>query len=209
MSWLTTFLAHSCLPGFTSSFLAPSPLPAPYPHPLPLPPPPHRHLVEPWPPVPLLWLVVRSPFRLRQGIDVCSCVVIVYIVARRLGGGVVIWVFVHHQRCRPLLALWHRHPLLALRRHCVHCRPSSASQRRCLWLCCHCCLHCGGVVCIVVCGVIVCIIAVCAIGVCIAGVVGRVCFVLCLCGGGRWCDIPSTWQIMVRTYSNKQRHPSK
>jgi hypothetical protein len=39
MSWLTTLLAHSCLPGCTSSFLAPLPLPLPYPHPPPLPPP--------------------------------------------------------------------------------------------------------------------------------------------------------------------------
>jgi hypothetical protein len=30
-----------------------------------------------------------------------------------------------------------------------------------------------------------------------------------LWGGGRWCDIPMTGPTMARTYSNKQRDPSK
>ncbi len=59
------------------------------------------------------------------------------------------------------------------------------------------------VICVIVCGVVVSIVVSCVIVVCIAGVGGRVCFVLCIWEGGRWCDIPTTWKMMVRTYSNK------
>jgi hypothetical protein len=76
-------------------------------------------------------------------------------------------------------------------------------------------LRCGVIVCVVVCGIVVCVIVICVVVVCIivvcilivciAGVGGRVCFVLNLCGGGgRWCDIPTTWQMMARTYSDKR-----
>jgi hypothetical protein len=71
-------------------------------------------------------------------------------------------------------------------------------------------VSCVVFVCVVVCGVVVCIVISYIIVVCVAGVGGRVYFILCNCGGGgRWCDIPVTWQMMVRTYSNKQCSPSK
>jgi hypothetical protein len=60
------------------------------------------------------------------------------------------------------------------------------------------------VVCVVVCGVVVCVVVSCVVIVCVAGVGGRVCFILCICEGGRWCDIPMTWQMMVRTYMDIQ-----
>jgi hypothetical protein len=181
MSWLTTLLAHSCLPGCTRSFLAPSPLPLPYPHPLPLPLPPHRHLVAPWPPMPLLWLVVASPCHLHHSVNVCSCIIIVCIVARHLGGGVIVCVVVHQLRCCLSSASRCRRPSSVLRRHCVrHPQLSASRQRRLRLHCCCCCrLHRGSIVCIVicivVCGVVVCVVVICAIVICMAGVVGSWC----------------------------------
>ncbi len=140
MSWLPTLLTHSHLPGCTSSFLAPLPSPLPYPHPPPLPLPPYHHLVTPWAPVPLLLLVGVSPCCLRCGVNVCSCIGVVCVVARHLGGCIaslsIIYVVVCCQRCGIV----------------IHCQ------------------HCGVVMCIVVCrlhpGSIVCSCVV--IVVCIA-----------------------------------------
>jgi hypothetical protein len=175
MSWLTTLLAHSCLPGCTGSFLEALPLPLPYPHPPPLPPPPHCHLIAPWPPMPHLWMFVMSPCSLHHSVDVCGCIIIICVVACHLGGSVIVCVFVRHLRHHPLSALWYRCPLSASQRCYVHRCPLSALRRRCLQLPCHCHLHCGNVVCIilcvVVCSIVVCIIVVCTVIVCIAGVV--------------------------------------
>jgi hypothetical protein len=140
-----------------------------YPHPLPLPLPPHHRLVAPWPPVPLLWLVVAS-LCLHCGIDVCGCIIIVCIVACCLGGGVNVCVFIHHLHHHPSLALRRQFPLLAPLHCCVCHRLSSALGQHPLGLHCCCCLHHGSVVCIVVCvivcNVIVCVAINCAIFIC-------------------------------------------
>jgi hypothetical protein len=52
-------------------------------------------LSAPWPPVPLVWLVVVSPCCLHCGVDVYSCIVVICIFACRL-------------RCSPLSGPWRR-----------------------------------------------------------------------------------------------------
>jgi hypothetical protein len=134
MSWLMTLLAHSCLPGCTSSFLAPSPLPLPYSHPPPLPMPPHRQLVVPLPPVPLLWLVVASTCCLRCGINVCSCGIVVCIVVC-----IIVWVAALSSALLSVICIVIRgwHPGVVVRRQrcgiavCVVVRH----------------LHCGSIIC--------------------------------------------------------------
>jgi hypothetical protein len=113
---------------------------------------------------------------------------VICIIACCLGCGDVIYIAVRHLRVAPLSA-----PLSIV---CIDV---------CIVVCVNVCI----VVCVVVCVVVVCVIVICAIDICVTGVGGRVCFVLYLCGGGRWCDIPMTWQMMTKTYSDKQCNPSK
>jgi hypothetical protein len=216
MSWLMTLIAHSHLPGCTSSFLAPLPLPLPYPHPPPLPAPPHRHLVVPLLPVLLLWLFAMSPCCLRYSVDIYGCVIAICIIAHHLGGSVVVSVVVHHLRCCPSSMSWRCCPFLALRHRCVHRHLSLALSfelssvvsivvR---------CLHSVLIVCIVICVVVsvACPLCHCQLRywrLCCWGVGESLLCPVYLCGGGRWCDIPMTGQTMARTYSNKQRNPSK
>ncbi len=97
--------------------------------------------------------------------------------------------------------------LSASQRHHLHCHLQLLCHPHCL--CCCLWLHHVVVVFDVVCclynGIIVCIIVVCVVIVCVAGVGGRVCVVLCLCGGedgvispwhGRW------WQEHTTTSSS-------
>jgi hypothetical protein len=128
MSWLTTLLAYSHLPGCTSSFLAPSPSPLPYSHPPPLPALPLCHLIVPLPPMPLLWLFAESPHCRHCGVDVCGCVIVVCIVAHRLGGSVVVSIVVCHLRCCPSSMSRCCCPFLASRHCCVHRHQSLASS---------------------------------------------------------------------------------
>ncbi len=76
--------------------------------------------------------------------------------------------------------------------------------------CLHCCLVCGVVLCgVIICGVVVCAFIVCTVVVCKAGVGGESLLCPVSWWGGRWCDIPTQRQMMARTYSHKQRDPSK
>jgi hypothetical protein len=139
MSWLTTLIAHSYLLSCTSSFLAPSP-----------PPPPCRTMAS----RASFIAVVASPCHLHHDTNVCVCVVVVCVVAPRLGGRIIVCIVIHHLHRCPLLVSWHCCPLSASQRQCVHCCLLSALWQRLLRLrCCHCLCH-GGIVCIIVCVVL-------------------------------------------------------
>jgi hypothetical protein len=64
----------------------------------------HRHLIAPWSPVPLFWLVVASPHHLNHGVNVCGCIIVVCFFAHHLRRSLPSGLRCCCLRCCPLSA---------------------------------------------------------------------------------------------------------